>query len=160
MELYFQEKLSLNGKVEITDAEGNVIYTGKKSAWSGKLILNDKDGNHVVTISEGQTIFNKGFTIKKGKKKIAKMKKKLSLIGQKMHIKSLDWDVKGNFVAKEYNITKGDEAIAEITRKKMVSLLEAYAINVHNDENVPEVLAVALVLNQILKNNKKKLLKK
>jgi len=160
MELYFQEKLSLNGKVDITDAEGNVIYTGKKGFWSSALTLKDSEGNKIVSVYERNGLFNKGFIIKKGKKTIAKMKKKLSLIGQKMHIKSLDWDVKGNFVAKEYTITKGDETIAEISRKKLVSLLEAYSINIHNDENVAEVLAVALVLNQILKSKKMKLIKK
>lgn len=159
MELYFQEKMSFKGKVEITDAEGNVVYTAKRGFWDSGLTLKDAEGNKIVTVVEYNGLF-KRFEIKKGRKKIAKMKKKLSLIGQKMHIKSLDWDVKGNFIAKEYTITKGEEVIAEITKKKMVSLLEAYSINIHNDENLAEVLGVTLVLNQILKNGKKKLLKK
>ena len=160
MELYFQEKFSFKDKVEITDADGNVIYTGKRGFFDSGLTLKDAEGNKVVTLIEYNGAFKKCFVIKKGKKKVAKMKKKLSLIGQKLHIKKLDWDVKGNFIAKEYTITKGDEVIAEITKKKMISLLEAYAININNDENVAEVLGVTLALNQILKKNKKKLLKK
>ena len=160
MELYFQEKLSLKGKVDITDAEGNVVYTGKRSSWSGKLILKDAEGKKIVTIGQGQTIFTKGFYIKKGKKVVARMKQKFSLVNQKYKIKKLDWDVKGNFLAKEYTITKGDEAIAEITKKKLVSLLEAYSINIHDEEKVPEILGVVLILNQILKSKKLSLIKK
>ena len=63
-----------------------------------------------------------------------------------------------SLIAKEGRVF--EEVIAEITKKKMVSLLEAYSINIHNDENLAEVLGVTLVLNQILKNGKKKLLKK
>ena len=159
MELYFQEKLSFKGKIDITDAEGNVIYTGKRSSWSGKLIMKDAEGKKIITIGEGQTIFTKGFYIKKGKKLVARMKRKFSLVNQKFKIKKLDWEVKGNFLSKEYTITKGDEVIADITKKKMVSLLEAYSININNEEMVPEVLGVVLILNQILKNKKMKLLK-
>ena len=113
-----------------------------------------------VSIIEYDSIFNKSFVIKQGKTKVAKMKKKLSLIGQKLHIKNLEWDVKGNFLAKEYTITKGEEAIAEIKKSKLLALTESYAITINNDENAANVVAVALILNQILKNKKGKLLKK
>ena len=160
MELYFKEKLSLRGKFEITDAEGNVVSTGKKGFWSGIITLTDTEGNKLVSIIEYDSIFNKSFVIKQGKTKVAKMKKKLSLIGQKLHIKNLEWDVKGNFLAKEYTITKGEEAIAEIKKSKLLALTESYAITINNDENAANVVAVALILNQILKNKKGKLLKK
>ena len=77
MELYFQEKLSFKGKVEITDAEGKVIYTGKKGFWSGELILKNAEGKKVLAIGETAGLFNKRFIIHKKRKKIATMKKKL-----------------------------------------------------------------------------------
>lgn len=168
MELYFQEKLSLNGKVEITDAEENVIYSGKRSLLTGKLILKDKDGKKLVTIFENTSLFGKivaiftgrTFVIKKGFKTVAKIKSKISFINQKFRVKKLDWDITGNFTALEYKIVKGEEPIAEIKRKKLVSLLEGYAIDIHDEEKVAEVLAVALVLNQILKDKKKNLVSK
>ena len=159
MELYFKEKLSFRGKVEITDADGNVVYTGKKNLF-GKLILKDAEGKKLVTIKEGQTIFTRGFYIKDGFKTVAKLKRKLSIINQNFKIKKLDWIVKGNFLANEYTITKGDEMIAEIKKAKLIALLETYSITVPNDENVPNVVAISLILNQILKNKKGKLLKK
>ena len=161
MELYFQEKLSLNGKVEITDADGNVVYSGKKNVLNGKLILKDKDGKKLVTIVEKGGLFGKCFVIKKGLfKTVAKVKKRISIVNQKFKVKKLNWDIKGDFVALEYKIVKGDEPIAEIKRKKLVSLLEGYSIDIHDEEKAPEVLAVALVLNQILKDKKKNLISK
>lgn len=160
MELYFQEKLSFKGKVEITDAEGKVIYTGKKGFWSGELILKNAEGKKVLAIGETAGLFNKRFVIHKKRKKIATMKKKLSIIGNKLHIKKLEWDVKGDFITREYTITKGSETIAQIKKKKLISLLEGYSIDVKNEAEVENVVAVCLVLNQILKNKKAKLLKK
>jgi len=161
MELYFQEKLSLNGKVVITDAEENPIYTGKKGMFGkGKLFLLNKDGKKVITIIEKNGMFNKGFTIKKGNKKIAKLKKKFSIGNQKFSIAKLGWDITGNFLSKEYKITKGETAIAEIKKTKLVSLLEAYSIDVHEEDMVEEVLGTVLVLNKILGDKKKKLIKK
>ena len=158
MELYFQEKLSLMGKVEITDEEGKVVYSGKRSFWTGKLVLKDQEGKKLVTIVETRGLFNKGFAIKKGMfKTVAKLKKKISFINQKFKVKKLDWDIKGDFVALEYKIMKDETPIAEIKRKKLVSLLEGYAINIHDEEKVAEVVAVSLVLNQILKERKKNL---
>lgn len=160
MELYFKEKLSLNGKVEITDADGNVLYSGKRSFWTGKLIMKDGEGKKLVTIKEGKTIFTKGFYIKQGFKTIGKMKRKISIVNQKFKVKKLDWDVKGNFLANDYTITKGEETIAEVKKAKLIALLETYSINVPNEENVANVVAVCLILNQILKSKKKKLLGK
>ena len=161
MELYFQEKLSLNGKVVITDAEENPIYTGKKSMLGkGKLFLLNKEGKKVITILEYNGLFKKGFVIKKGRKKIAMLKKKFSIGNQKFSVKKLGWDITGNFLSKEYKITKGEEAIAEIKKTKLISLLEAYSIDVHNEDKVEEVLGVVLVLNKILGDKKKRLIKK
>ena len=160
MELYFKEKFSLNGKVEITDAEGNVLYSGKRGFWSGKLIMKDGEGKKLVTIKPGKTIFTRGFYIKQGFKTIGKMKQKISIVNQKFKVKKLDWEVKGNFLANEYTITKGDEVIAEVKKAKLVALLETYSINVTNDEDVANVVAVCLILNRILKSKKKKLANK
>ena len=55
MELYFKEKLSLNGKVEITDADGNVLYSGKRSFWTGKLIMKDGEITKEFTRSQDLT---------------------------------------------------------------------------------------------------------
>ena len=161
MELYFQEKLSLTGKVEITDEEGKVVYSGKRSLLTGKLVLKDENGKKLVTIVEKGGLFGKCFVIKKGMfSTVAKVKKKLSLVNQKFRVKKLNWDIKGDFVAMEYKIVKDDTPIAEIKRKKLISLLEGYAINIHDETKVAEVVAVALVLNQILKDRKKSLISK
>lgn len=161
MELYFQEKLSLTGKVEITDEEGKVVYSGKRSLLNGKLVLKDQNGKKLVTIVEKGGLFGKCFVIKKGLfSTVAKVKKKISIINQNFKVKKLDWNIKGDFVAMEYKIVKGETPIAEIKRKKLISLLEGYAISIHDEEKVAEVVAVALVLNQILKDRKKSLISK
>ena len=161
MELFFKEKLSINGKVEIADMEGNVVYSGKKAAWSGNLILNDENKKKIATITEVRGFFGigRGYTIKVGKKKVAKIKKKLSLINQKFHVNKLDWDIKGNFVTGEYKITKGEEAVATIKKGKLIALFEGYSIDVVNPDDAINVLCVVLVINDILKAKKGKLLK-
>ena len=159
MELFFQEKLSLNGKVVITDMEEKVVFTGKNSFNKKKTFLFDENKKKLATITYNNGLFNKGYLVKIGRKKVALIKKKLSLVNQNFKIKKLDWDVKGNFASKEYTISKGDETIAVIKRAKLVSLLEGYSVNITNDEDVVKVMCVALVLNKILHNKKMKLIK-
>ena len=162
MELFFQEKLSLNGKVVITDMNETPVYTGKNGvAFSAsKTFLFDKDNKKIATILQGKTIFNSGYTIMVGKKKVAKMKQKISLVNQNFKVKGLDWDIKGNFTAREYTITKGDAVIAVIKRAKLISLLEGYNVNITNEEDAIVVMCIVLVLNKILAASKKSLLKK
>lgn len=162
MELFFQEKLSLNGKVIISDMNETPVYTAKNGVafTSHKTYLYDKDENKIATIIQNDSLFNSGYVIQIGKKKIAKLKKKLSLVNQKFHVKKLEWDIKGNVLASEYTITKGDAVIATVKRAKLVSLLEGYNINITNDEDAVNVVCMVLVLNRILGQNKKKLLKK
>ena len=158
MELYFKEKLSLRGKVEVTDQDGNVVYSGKRAFFTGNLTLKDKDGKKLITIVEKGGIFGRRFIIKSGMiKTVAGMKQKISLIKQKFRVKKLDWDIKGNFTSKEYQILKGETPIAEIKRAKLVALLETYVIEIHSEEDAASIIAVALVLNQILGEKKAKI---
>lgn len=159
MQLFFQEKF-FSGKMVITDMEEKPIYTGKRSSWTGTIKLTDANKKKIATIIEKNGLFNKGFTIKIGRKKVAKIKRKLSLLNQKFHVKKLEWDITGNFVSKEYTIKKGEELIATIKRDKLISLTEGYTVDVTNPEDAVCVICVVLVLNTILRRQKGKIFKK
>ncbi len=160
MELFFKEKFSFKGKSEITDMDGNVVYTSKNGGfWVAKTFLMDNNKKKLAYIVEKNGLFNKGFVITVGKKKIAKIKKKFSLINQKFHVNKLEWDIKGNFTSKEYTITKGDELIATVKRAKTIALLEGYSVDIVDPANAETVMCVVLVLNNILKSKKLKLFK-
>lgn len=162
MELYVQEKLSLKGKTAITDAEQNTVFTSEKGVFfnDGKIFLYDAQGKKIATILEYNGLLNKGFVIKLGKKKVAKLKKKLSLVNQKFKVKKLGWDISGNFLSKEYHITNNGEKIADITKKSLVSLLEAYSVDIANPDDAAVVVCIVLILNKILNKKKGNLLKK
>ena len=159
MQLFFEEKF-LSGKMVITDAEKNPVYTGKKGAWISGINLKDNEGKKVAKIVEYDGLFKKGFDIKVGGKKIATVKKKMSLVNQKFSVKKLDWDITGNFAAKEYTIKKGEEIIATIKRDKLIAITEGYSVDITHDEDAITVVCVVLVLNSILRKKKGKLIKK
>ena len=167
MELFFQEKFSLKGKVVVTDMNEKPVFVGERGVFFNdyKTYLYDaaaegKKKVKIATILQNDSLLNKGYTIKVGKKKVAKLKKKLSLVNQNFKVKGLNWDVKGNFIAREYTITKGDEVIAVIKRAKLLSLLEGYSVTITNDNDAVTVACVVLVLNRILNDKKNKLFKK
>ncbi len=162
MELFFQEKLSLNGKVVITDMEEQPVYSGKNGTFFNKrkTYLYDNDKKKIATIIEYNGLLNKGFEIRVKGKKLAKIKKKLSLVNQKFHVKKLGWDIKGNFTAKEYTITKGDATVAVIKRTNLVTVLEGYQVTITNPDDAIAVMCVVLVLNKILGAKKLDLLNK
>ena len=124
-----------------------------------KLLTNDDKGKKVAKIVEYDGLFKKGFDIKVGGKKIATVKK-MSLVNQKFSVKKLDWDITGNFVAKEYTIKKGEEIIATIKRDKLIAITEGYSVDITHDEDAIAVVCVVLVLNSILRKKKGKLIKK
>ena len=159
MQLFFQEKF-LSGKMVISDMEGNPIYTGKKHWFWGDIMLKDNNKKKVAKIKERSGMFNKGFHIYEGRKKVAQLKRKFSLVNQKFSVKKLNWEVTGNFVAKEYTVKKGDEVIATIKRNKLLAITEGYTVDVVDDANAVKVICIVLVLNTILGRNKKKLFKK
>ncbi len=159
MQLFFQEKF-LSGKMVISDMEGNPVYTGKKHWFWGDIMLKDNNKKKVATIKERSGMFNKGFHIYEGRKKVALLKRKFSLVNQKFNVKKLDWEVTGNFIAKEYTVKKGEEVIATIKRNKLLAITEGYTVDVADDANAIKVICIVLVLNTILGRNKKKLLKK
>ena len=160
MELFLQEKFSLNSKVVISDADKNPVFIGKKGFFSGKMKLIDATTKKkLATIIEKRSLFlGRRFIVKKGFKKLAKIKKKLSLVNQKFSIKNLGWDIKGNFTAKEYTITKGEELIATITRNHLIALFEGYRIEITNSDDAAIVVAIVMVLNKILGERKAKLI--
>ena len=159
MQLFFQEKF-LSGKMVISDMEGNPVYTGKKHWFWGDIMLKDNNKKKVAKIKERSGMFNKGFHIYEGRKKVAQLKRKFSLVNQKFSVKKLNWEVTGNFVAKEYTVKKGDEVIATIKRNKLLAITEGYTVDVVDDANAVKVICIVLVLNTILGRNKKKLFKK
>lgn len=159
MQLFFQEKF-LSGKMVISDMEGNTVYTGKKHWFWGDIRLKDTNKKKVAKIIERSGLFNKGFYIFEGRKKIAKIKRKFSLINQKFSVGKLGWEITGNFVAKEYTVKNGEEVIATIKRNKLLAVTEGYTVDIPNEENAVKVICVVLVLNTILGRQKGKLLKK
>ena len=159
MQLFFQEKF-LSGKMVISDMEGNPVYTGNKHWFWGDIMLKDNNKKKVAKIKERSGMFNKGFHIYEGRKKVAQLKRKFSLVNQKFSVKKLNWEVTGNFVAKEYTVKKGEEVIATIKRNKLLAITEGYTVDVVDDANAVKVICIVLVLNTILGRNKKKLFKK
>ena len=159
MQLFFEEKF-LSGKMVIKDAEKNPVYTGKKGFWTASITLSDNEGKKLGKILEYNSLVKKCFEIKVGKKKVATVKKKLSLINQKLKVKGLGWEITGNLLAREYTIKNGDELIATIKRDKLIAVTEGYSIDVVNDENALVVVCLVMVLNRILAKKKGKLLKK
>ncbi len=159
MQLFFQEKF-LSGKMVISDMEGNPVYTGKKHWFWGDIMLKDNNKKKIAKIKERSGMFNKGFHIYEGRKKVAQLKRKFSLVNQKFSVKKLNWEVTGNFIAKEYTVKKGEEVIATIKRNKLLAITEGYTVDVVDDANAVKVICIVLVLNTILGRNKKKLIKK
>lgn len=160
MELFVQEKLSLTGKVEIKDANDVVVFKGRNGTFFNKkkTYLYDANGKNVVTIVDGG-FFTRSFKIKKGKKTVAVMKQKLSLIKQNFKVSKLGWDVKGNLTFTEYHITNNGEKVADVTKKKLVSLLEAYSVDIAKEEDAAVAIAVVMIINKILGEKKGNLVK-
>ncbi len=90
--------------------------------------------------------------IERGGRKIATVKKALiSPLRDRFDVKiegGEDWDVQGNIVNHEYEITSGRDKVAEVSMK-WFRVRDTYGIEVTPGQDVGLVLAVAVALDEM-----------
>lgn len=117
-------KVGLGSKAEIMDANDKVIYTAK-----GKIINIPKHMDYLTASGEH----------------VAKATAHFSPI--KSHItmelaNGSKWELTGNFIEKNYQVTEGDKVIIEMNQK-WLTVRDKYFVEIANDVDIP--LALGLI---------------
>ncbi|MCR5450197.1 MAG: LURP-one-related family protein [Solobacterium sp.] len=125
--------ITITGKTDIMDAEGNVVAHLEKKPIS----LHE---THYVTMADGThfTLSNELFHI----------------VDDITRIDELGWQLRGNFIGLTFNLLdENSEPIATV-RKQMVSIHDKYCIDIYQPELEPEVVAIVIQLEKMLEDRR------
>ena len=146
MKLYMNEKVfSWKDKFSIKTESGEDRYyvEGKAISLGKKLRVYDTAGNELAFVNQKLVSITPKFSIEINDKEVAIIKKKITFLKPKYIIEGPGWEVKGNFLSHDYEITDNGRTIVSI-HKKWMSWGDAFELDIEDESQ--EVLAVAAVL--------------
>ncbi len=149
-----EKMFSIGDDAWIEDEQGNRAFKadGKALRMRSTFVLEDASGNEVASIQEKMLRVKDTMEIERGGRHLATIKKALvSPLRDRFDVSiegGGDWDVQGNIVDHEYEISNGRDKVAEVS-KKWFRVRDTYGIEVQPGQDVALVLAVAVALDEM-----------
>ena len=141
-----EKMFSIGDDAWIEDGNGNRAYKadGKALRMRSTFVLEDANGNEVASIQEKMLHIKDTMEIERGGRKLATVKKALvSPVRDRFDVAiegGSDWDVQGNILNHEYEITSGRDRVAEVSMK-WFRVRDTYGIEVTPGQDVGLVSA-------------------
>jgi uncharacterized protein YxjI len=149
-----EKMFSIGDDAWIEDSNGNRAFKadGKALRMRSTFVLEDASGNEVASIQEKMLHIKDTMEIERGGQKLATVKKALlSPLRDRFDVSiegGADWDVQGNILNHEYEITSGRDKVAEVSMK-WFRVRDTYGIEVTPGQDVGLVLAVVVALDEM-----------
>jgi uncharacterized protein YxjI len=158
MKFYIREKIfSIGDKFSIKDVSGSDVFNveGRIFSMGNKLRIYDMFNNEIVYIEQKLFKLLPEYNIYLDGKYAAKVKKEFTFFSNRFDIDSImgNFDIEGDFFAHDFSIMKNGSTVAVIN-KKWVSWGDTYEINIDEQENYAFILAMVIVIDQVLHDNK------
>jgi len=153
-----QKIFSLGDKFIIKDEFGNEKYyvQGKVISLGDKLTMFDMQQNVLAYIEQELFRFLPTYNIYINGMHIARVRKEFTLFQSKFTIESSNghYTVQGDFFAHEFIIYNNNSVVATVS-KKFFSFSDTYGVDVNDNEDQVFILALVIVIDQVLHDNKK-----
>ena len=149
-----QRLLSIGGDFTIEDEQGKPAFEvdGKVMRVRETFVINDMAGNEVATVRQKLISVRRPMHVLRGGKELATVKKALlAPLRQKFAVEMADGselEVKGDILAHEYEVRRGDRVIAQIS-KRWFTLRETFGIDIAEGEDDALLLAVAVAVDEM-----------
>ena len=158
MKFYIQEKIfSIGDNFNIKDALGNDVFNvqGKIFSMGNKLRIYDIYNNEIVYIEQKLFKLLPEYNIYFNGNYAAKVKKEFTFFSNRFDIDSNmgKFEIEGDFFAHDFSIMKNGNTVAVIN-KKWLSWGDTYEININEQENYAFIVALVIVIDQVLHDNK------
>ena len=119
MKLYFKQRFfSWFDSYDIYDYDtGDVVYTVEgQLAWGHCLHILDADGRHIATVKQRVLTFLPKFDLYLGDACIGTICKEFTIVRPQFTLDCNGWQVEGDFMGWEYEITDGQRQVAAISK--------------------------------------------
>ena len=146
MNLYIKQKVfSFKDKFTVKDQYGQDKYLveGEFFSLGKKLHIYDMAGNEVAFIQQKILSFLPRYFVFVGDRQIAEIVKQFSLFTPKYEVLGLDWQVRGDFTAHDYEVTDNGKPVVMI-HKEWMTWGDCYELAIA--DGADEIVALATVL--------------
>ena len=146
MKLYIKEKVfSWGDRFTVKDELGNdrYIVEGEVFSWGKKLHVYDMIGNEAAYIAQEVWSFLPRYNVFCGEEQVAEIRKEFSFLFPRYSIDGLGWEIEGQFLEHDYEITQNGQPIVTIT-KEWMTWGDSYELDIADPAD--EIVALAVVL--------------
>ena len=125
---------------DIFFAEGELLSFGKR------IKLRAMDGEELLLIKEKVFTFLSQYDFYIADQLVGEMKKEISFFKARYKMVHPNWTIQGDLWSHNYEIKEGNQLIAVIN-KKIFSFMDAYEIEVYEDNYVELVLGIVIAID-------------
>lgn len=149
MKLHFKQRFfSWFDSYDIYNEQGEVVYTVEgKLSWGHCLHILDAAGNHIGTVQERVLSFLPKFEIYVGEQYVGCIRKEFSLFVPRFTVECNNWQVDGNFMEWDYEVTALSGAPVARISKELFNWTDTYDIDVERPEDALCVLMLVLAID-------------
>lgn len=152
MKLYIKQKVfSWKDKFYVKDENGNDRYyiEGELFSLGKKLHIYDMNSNELAFIHQKVLSFLPRFFVYIGGTQVAEIVKEFTLFRNKYRIDGLGWDVDGDFMDHDYEITYGGRPIVTIN-KEWFTWGDSYVLDIADNVDPVNALSVVLAIDCVI----------
>jgi len=147
--------LTLHHHIDITDAQGNIVYQAntKMISLHDKTDISDSLGEHVAHIERKFLSLHERHFITMADGTYFELSNELfHLIRDVSNIEGLGWQLQGNILGLNFELYDADGSIIAVIGQKLLSLHDKYCIDIYRPEYEAEVIAVLVTLQHMIKD--------
>ena len=152
MKLYIKQKVfSWKDKFYVKDEFGNDRYyvEGELFSLGKKLHIYDMNNNELAFIHQKVLSFLPRFFVYVGGSQVAEIVKEFTLFRNKYRIDGLGWEVDGDFMDHDYEITHMGRPIVAIS-KEWFTWGDSYMLDITDNSDPLNALAVTLAIDCVI----------
>lgn len=147
--------ISIHHKIDITDAEGNIVYqaSSKFPSIRDKTDITDAKGNPVAHIEKKILTLHERHYVNMADGKDFEVSNELfHLVKDITNLEGLGWQLRGNILGLNFELYDTDDTVIAVIAQKMISLHDKYCIDIYKPQYEKEVIAILITLQHIIKD--------
>ena len=149
--------ISLHKHIDITDEQERVVYESntKFPSLHDKTDIVDAQGNHVAHIQKKiLTLHQRHFITMADGTSFELASELFHLVKDITNIEGLGWQLRGNFLALNFELYDRDESIIAVIGQKMFSIHDKYCMDIYRPEYEGAVVAILITLQHMMNDRR------
>ena len=149
MKLYFKQRfMTLLASYDIFDEAGNTVYTVESEFSFGKLMhVRGANGNYLASVKQKVWTWMPKFELYIGPQYVGCIRKHFTLLHPQYEIDYKGWQVSGNMLEFDYEITDAAGNLVAVVSKELFHLTDHYCIDIQNPDDALDALLLVLAID-------------